>query len=44
MMASVADDNILQVWEMASTIYDKKNDEQLLDDDLLDQLIHNKQS
>ena len=35
-MASVADDNILQVCEMASTIYDKKNDEQLLDDDLLD--------
>ena len=35
-MASVADDNILQVWAMASTIYDKKNDEQLLDDDLLD--------
>ena len=44
MMASVADDNILQVWEMASTIYDKKNDEQLLDDDLLDQLINKKQS
>ena len=44
MMASVADDNILQVWEMANTIYDKKNDEQLLDDDLLDQLITKKQS
>lgn len=36
MMASVADDNILQVWEMASTIYDKKNEESALDESLLD--------
>lgn len=36
MMASVADDNVIQVWEMASTIYDKKNEECNLDPDLLE--------
>lgn len=36
MMASVADDNVIQVWEMASTIYDKKNEECDLDPDLLE--------